>query len=402
MGSHGCRWKALGLALAGVVTVSTAAPEPAVARGPAQSPADWSLSGRWQVGEHRANAVDATATSVVTVSDLDDRVQTYSTSGVLVSQFSIGDEVRPQGIAVGPGGALLVGDYSNGTGVHAYRPNGEEYATFAPPGVDSFHPWGIDVDSAGNAYVADPVADTVYRFDAATGAVTRIGTSGAGLGRLDNPYDVAVAPDGTILVADGNNHRVQRFAPGGAFVQSFGSAGTGPGQFTSAPRSIDVMPDGTIAVGGADDPVRIFTAAGAFVQEVRAGTEVTSLAVGPDRSIYVAALLDSPVMWGIAKLSPAGAGAATVKAPKKGVRVTKKRVALRVRCVSATPCSGTLTLTAKGRPLAKPTPYSVAGGGSAKVRVKLTTKGLKKIRKKPVTRAVATVTGGTAKVKIRR
>ncbi|MBM7517092.1 NHL repeat-containing protein [Nocardioides nitrophenolicus] len=390
---------ALGLALVGLPAAQA---QPGASRSTSSSGARWALAAQWQVGGLGADAVDATATSVVTVSDTDDRVQVYSTSGTLVSQFSIGGDVAATGVAVSPDGLIFVSDYSNNTGIHVYRPDGTPFATFRPPGVADFTPWGLDVDQAGNAYVADPIADTVYRFDAVTGAVSKVGSSGAATGRLDGPYDVAAAPDGTVLVADGNNHRIQRFTPGGAFLATFGSAGWGPGQFGSRPHSVDVMPDGTIAVGTASQPVRIFNAAGVFLQEAWAGSEVTALATGPDRSIYAAALLTNPVVWGVAKLSPTTSGVATVKAPKKGVRVTRRKVALTIRCISADPCKGVVQLTVKGKSLNAAKAYSLPAGAKAKVKVKLTRKGLKIVRKKPVTKAVATVTGSTRKVRIRR
>lgn len=396
--------------LAGVLVTALAAttmPAAASTAVPASagSPTTWGLAGQWQVGQYGVDAVEVTATRVVTVSDTDNRVQIWSPDGTLVSQFSIGSDVAATGIAVAPDGMIFVGDYSNETGVHVYRPDGAPYATFAPPGVESFSPWGIDVDRSGNAYVADPVADTVYRFDAGSGAVTTIGRPGAARGQLDNPYDVAVAPDGTVLVADGNNHRVQRFTAGGAFVSAFGSAGWSPGQFRSPPHSIDVMPDGTIAVGAASQPVRIYTASGGFVQEVRAGSEVTALATGPDRRIYVAALLDRPVAWGVAALAPRRPGIARVTAPKRGVRVVRKKVALTIRCVSttpSTPCRGRVELRVKGRTISKPRTYAIATGGRAKVKVALTKRGLAIVRKRPVTKAVATVTGSRTTIRIRR
>jgi len=66
------------------------------------------------------------------------------------------------------------------------------------------------------------------------------------------------------------------------------------------------------------------------------------------------------------------------------------------------PCTGTATVTVKGKTVTKPKAYSVKPGKKRTVTVKATKKGRKVLRKKPVTKAVVTVHSSSRKIKIRR
>jgi len=106
---------------------------------------------------------------------------------------------------------------------------------------------GLDVDSAGNVYVAVTGDDQVLRFtptassfqlDTTFGTSGHIGkddkTSGTGNGQFNAPFDVAVSPDGTqIAVSDSGNNRIQQFTTSGTFLNSFGQQGSGIGQFNT-------------------------------------------------------------------------------------------------------------------------------------------------------------------------
>lgn len=166
--------------------------------------------------------------------------------------------------------------------------------------VDPGHilkPLGIDVDRAGNLYVADATARDVkifdaegkfvkaiggpkffdrlssvtvdpegkriyvvdiggvnsehHRvrvFDAASGAHLRdIGKRGSAPGEFNLPRDLAIARDGRLYVVDGGNFRVQVFDAEGTFLKSFGSVGKQFGQF-ARPKEVAVGPDGNVYV----------------------------------------------------------------------------------------------------------------------------------------------------------
>jgi hypothetical protein len=109
-------------------------------------------------------------------------------------------------------------------------------------------PTGLDVDSAGNVYVALGGRHQVARYKLVSGSFVLdttfngtglIGksdqTAGTGNGEFDAPFDVAVSPDGAeIAVSDSGNHRIQRFKTSdGSFLGMFGAQGTGIGQFNT-------------------------------------------------------------------------------------------------------------------------------------------------------------------------
>ena len=106
-------------------------------------------------------------------------------------------------------------------------------------------PSGLDVDGAGNVYVALTASNQVWKYfptNTAFVADTNFGiggcigltngTSGATNGAFNAPFDVAVSPDGgTISVSDSGNNRIQQFTANGTFIAAFGTNGMDMGQF---------------------------------------------------------------------------------------------------------------------------------------------------------------------------
>lgn len=146
------------------------------------------------------------------------------------------------------------------------------------------HPSGLDVDGAGNVYVAVTAGNQVWKFnptevsfqaDTNFGVAGCIGstngTAGTGTNEFNAPYDVAVSPDGqTISVSDTGNHRIQQFsAANGAFVTGFGSQGNQVGQF-NAPQGLTYDASGTLYIADFGNN-RMVLAEGSAVMDATGG-----------------------------------------------------------------------------------------------------------------------------------
>ena len=134
----------------------------------------------------------------------------------------------------------------SGAAIYEFATNGDTIRSLSLPGGSN--PSGLDVDAAGNVYVAVTASNQVWKFNPTEGSFVADtnfgmggcigftnGTAGTGTNEFNAPYDVAVSPDGqTISVSDSSNHRIQQFsAASGSFIASFGTQGSAVGQFNT-------------------------------------------------------------------------------------------------------------------------------------------------------------------------
>ena len=106
------------------------------------------------------------------------------------------------------------------------------------PVTEFSHPWEIDFDMAGRAYIADKNDDRVQVIDMKRGGfLKQIGHSG-GRGKLSGPTSVTVV-GGFVYVSDNAHCRVAVFkAVTGEFVTSFGGHSDGNGKKYKGPFRI--------------------------------------------------------------------------------------------------------------------------------------------------------------------
>jgi len=209
----------------------------------------------------------------------------------------------------------------SGTGVYNFANGSGASAAFR-------NPYGVAVDTAGNVYVADQ-SDHRIRKVAPDGTTTTLAgagvegfANGAGTAaRFDYPNGVEVDEAGNVYVADSGNKRIRKITPGGV-VTTFagtGQIGSDNGPASSAsfqgPSDIAIDDDGTLYVADTNQVRRITTAgvvstlAGSGVAGASNGAGTTAsfdslrgIDVDKNHNVYVADSFNNKVR----KITPAG------------------------------------------------------------------------------------------------
>ncbi|MGD2116228.1 MAG: choice-of-anchor D domain-containing protein, partial [Acidobacteriota bacterium] len=172
-------------------------------------------------------------------------------------------------------GRVVVHDAA-GRRLHAFGTVGDGAAELRSPG-------GVAVAPGGEVVVADSGHGMIKVFDALTGALIRsFGGLGGGVGRFVRLDDVDVAPDGVIWASDSFQDWVQSFDPDGTPREVVGTYGGGLGELKTAAG---------VAVSGALERLVAASVNSGSVQVFRTGGEpvpepAPELSTTPDALVF--------------------------------------------------------------------------------------------------------------------
>lgn len=159
------------------------------------------------------------------------------------------------GVAVGPDGSIYVSEFGDGAAVHRFSPEGKHLLAWGSQGKEPGQfgrPRGLAVTPGGEVVVADSCNHRLQLFTPEGKLVRAIGRQGEGPGEFSYPYSVAVGRDGSLFVVEFGNHRVQRLSPTGEPLGMWGGPGRTPGLLHS-PWGIAVDGVGTVWVADTEN-----------------------------------------------------------------------------------------------------------------------------------------------------
>jgi DNA-binding beta-propeller fold protein YncE len=157
-------------------------------------------------------------TGWIYVSDASDRrVRVFDAEGGEL--FAFGEEVdlqEPGDLAVNSQGDVFVLDPLADAVLH-FSGDGQ-FVNRLREGLQLFRPRGIGVGGADRLYIADTGGSRVVVSSATGEVLAAWGGAGAGPGQFGQPTDVAVGPNGDVYVVEPFNRRVQRLDADGAYL----------------------------------------------------------------------------------------------------------------------------------------------------------------------------------------
>ena len=172
---------------------------------------------------------------------------------------------QPYGVALDSAGNAWVDDKENGR-IEKFTSSGSFLAEYGSKGSGNDQFAGASAiaiaASSGNVYVADTNNYRIEQLNSSGAFVRTFGTEGSGA--LSKPEGVTTESLGNVWVSDTGHNRIVEFSSTGSFIQTFGSYGTGNGQFNE-PTGITISEGSLFVVDAGNDRVEQFSFAGAYM-----------------------------------------------------------------------------------------------------------------------------------------
>lgn len=127
-------------------------------------------------------------------------------------------------------------------------------------------PRDVEVDAAGNFYIADHRTSRVQKLDPNGNYIASIGARGRGAGKLLRINAIAVKGS-LLMVTDTDNNRIAVFNTNGSFIKNWGSQGSGNGQF-NLPQGIAFDTAGNVYVADTwNHRIQVFDNQGTYLRQ---------------------------------------------------------------------------------------------------------------------------------------
>jgi len=154
------------------------------------------------------------------------------------------------------------------------------------------HPHGLRIDAEDNLWAIDDGSHLVLKLSPEGRVLMVLGRKGVAAESdwlFNQPTDVAIGRNGEVYVADGyGNSRVAKFDRNGKFLKAWGKYGTRPGEF-KLPHTVAVDREGRVYVGDRENMrIQVFDDEGRFLKAWTNLGYPYGLFITPDQHVWMA------------------------------------------------------------------------------------------------------------------